>query len=55
MKVDFAVADKLQEEAKRQAHNWKTLTFTKKSKITDFWSKAIQKRKSKVTNESLKV
>ena len=32
MKADFAVADELQEEVKRQAHDWKTLTFTKNLK-----------------------
>ena len=53
MKTDFPAADELEEEVKRQANKWKTLLFTEKSKMTGFWSKAVQKKKLKVTNESL--
>ena len=53
MKTDFPAADELEEEVKRQANKWKTLSFTEKSKMTGFWSKAVQKEKLKVTNESL--
>ena len=41
MKVDFFTADKLAGEVKRQSNEWKTLPFTKKSKLSDCWSKAI--------------
>ena len=53
MKADFPAADELEEEVKRQANEWETLSFTKKSKMTDFFSKAVKKKKSNVTNESL--
>ena len=36
-----------------QANKWKTLSVTKKSKITDFRSKDVQKINSKVASESL--
>ena len=52
MKADFPVADELEKVMSRQANEWKTLSFTKKSEMTDFWIKAIQKIKSKVANES---
>ena len=51
MKADFPVANELEEEVRRQAKEWKTLSFTKKSKMNDFWSKAVQK--NNLTNESL--
>ena len=47
MQADFPATVELEEEVRREANDWKTLSFTKKSKITDFWSKAIQKKKSK--------
>ena len=40
MKADFPAADELE-------NVWETLSFTKKSKMTDFWSKAVQKKKIK--------
>ena len=43
MKADFLAANELEEVVKRQAKEWKTLSFTKKSKMTNFWSKAVQK------------
>ena len=46
MKVDFPATDELEEEVRRQANEWKTLSFTKKCKVTEFWLKAIQKKKS---------
>ena len=36
MKADFPVANELEEEVRRQANEWKTLSFTKKSKMNDF-------------------
>ena len=50
MKAYFPAADELEEVVRRQTNKWKTFkkkSFTKKSKMTDFWSKAIQKIKSK--------
>ena len=38
---------------RRDANKWKTLSLTKKSKMTNFWSKSVQKIKSKVANESV--
>ena len=55
MKVDFPAVDELEEEVKGQANKWETLSFTKKSKMTDFCSKAVQRKKSKLTNESLPI
>ena len=45
MKADFPAVDELEKVVRRQANEWKTLSFTKKSKITDFWSRAVQKIK----------
>ena len=53
IKSDFPEAHELEEVVRRHANEWKTLSFTKKSKVIDVWSKAVQKIKSKVTNESL--
>ena len=53
MKADFPAADELEEVIVRQANEWKTLSFTKATKMTSFWSKAVQKIKSKVANESI--
>ena len=54
MKADFPAADELEEVIVRQANEWKTLPFTKATKTTtSFWSKAVQKIKSKVANESI--
>ena len=53
MKVDFSVADELEEVVRRQANVRKPYHLQKKSKMTDFWSKAVQKIKSNVVNESL--
>ena len=39
MKAYFPAADELEEVVRRQANEWKTLSFTKKSKMTDFWLK----------------
>ena len=47
MKADFHAVDELEEVVRRQANEWKTLQFTQKSKMTNFWSKAVQKIKSK--------
>ena len=41
----FPAADELEKVVRRQANEWKTLSFTKKSKMTDFWSRAVQKIK----------
>ena len=53
MKADFFAADELEEVVRWQANGWKSLSLTKKSKMTDFLSKDVQKIKSKVANESL--
>ena len=45
IKADFLAADEPEEIVRRQANKWKTLSFTKRSKITDFWYKAVQKIK----------
>ena len=55
MKADFPVADEPKEEVRRQANKWKTLSFTKKYKMTDFWSKALQKKESKVEKDSFPI
>ena len=47
MKADFPAADELEEEMKSQANVWETLSFTKKSKMTDFLSKTVQRKKIK--------
>ena len=36
MKEGFPAADELEEKVRRQANKWKTLSFTKISKMTDF-------------------
>ena len=51
MKADFPADDELEGEVKRQANKWEILSFTKKSKMIDFGSKAVQNKKSKVTNK----
>ena len=54
MKMDFSTANELDAEVKRQSNEWKTLSFTKKTKLHHFWSKAITKKKSsKVINEAV--
>ena len=45
MKADVPAADEIEEVVRRQVNEWKTLSFTKKSEKTDFWSKAVQKTK----------
>ena len=45
IKAHFLAADEPEEIVRRQANKWKTLSFTKRSKITDFWYKAVQKIK----------
>ena len=39
MNADFPAADQLEQVVRRQANEWKTLSFTNKSKMTDFGSK----------------
>ena len=36
LKADFPAADDLEEVVRRQTSEWKTLSFTKRSKMTDF-------------------
>ena len=43
MKEDFPAADEIEEVVRRQSNKRKTLSCTKKSKMTYFWSKAVQK------------
>ena len=38
MKKDYPSSDKLLKEVDRKANEWKELSITKKSKMTDFWS-----------------
>ena len=45
IKADFLAADEQEEVVRRQANKWKTPSFTKRSKMTDFWYKAVQKIK----------
>ena len=54
MKADFIAADELEKVVRRQVNEWKTLSFTKKSKMIEFWSKTVQTIKSKVANEKIK-
>ena len=51
MKVDFPAANKLEEEVRSK--RMENLVIYKKSKINDYWSNLIQKKKSKMTNKSL--
>ena len=43
MKEDFPAADEIEEVVRRQSNKRKTLSCTKKFKMTYFWSKAVQK------------
>ena len=36
METNFPAVDKLEEEVRRQANEWETLSFTKKIKVTNF-------------------
>ena len=47
MKADFFAADELEEVVRWQANEWKTLSLTKKSKMTDFFIKTCTKNKIK--------
>ena len=38
MKKDYPSSDELRKEVDRKANEWKELSITKKSKMTDFWS-----------------
>ena len=46
MKADFSATDELEEEVRRQANESKILSFTKKSKMTQFSSEAVKKKRS---------
>ena len=51
MQADFRAADELDDVVTNER---KTFSFTSKSKVTDFWSEAVQKIKSKVANKNYK-
>ena len=53
MKVDFPAVDELEEEMERLANECENLLFTKKSKMTHFMSKYVQKKKPRMTSKSL--
>ena len=48
MKKDYSSSDKLRKEVDCKANEWKELSITKKSKMTEFWS-AVQKKSTNVT------
>ena len=48
MKKDYPASDEQRKEVIRKANEWKELSITKKSKMTDFWS-GLQKQSTNVT------
>ena len=48
MKKDYPSTDELRREVDRKANDWKELSITKKSKMTDFWS-GVRKKSTNVT------
>ena len=50
MKKDYPSSDELRKEVDGKANEWKELSSTKKSKMTDFWSGA----RKKSTNVTIK-
>ena len=48
MKKYYPSSDELRKEVDRKANEWKELSITKKSKITDFWS-GVRKKRTNVT------
>ena len=46
MKADFSATDELKEDVRRQANESKILSLTKKSKMTQFSSEAVKKKRS---------
>ena len=48
MKKDYPSSDELRKEVDRKANEWKELSITKKSKMTDFWS-GVRKKSTNVT------
>ena len=48
MKKDYPSFDELRKEVDRKANEWKELSITKKSKMTDFWS-GVRKKSTNVT------
>ena len=51
MKKDYPSSDELRKEVDRKANEWKELSITKKSKMTDFWSGV----RKKSTNVAIKL
>ena len=48
MEKDCPSSDELRKEVDRKANEWKELSITKKSKMTDFWS-GVRKKSTNVT------
>ena len=48
MKKNYPSSDELRKEVDRKANEWKELSITKKSKMTDFWS-GVRKKSTNVT------
>ena len=48
MKKDYPSFDELRKEVDRKANEWKELSITKKSKMTDFWP-GVRKKSTNVT------
>ena len=48
MKKDYPSSDQLRKEVDRKTNEWKELSITKKSKMTDLWS-GVRKKSTNVT------
>ena len=51
MKKDYPSFDELRKEVDHKSNEWKELSITKKSKMTDFWS-GVQERKCQCDNQT---
>ena len=51
MKKDYSSFDELRKEVDHKSNEWKELSITKKSKMTDFWS-GVQERKCQCDNQT---
>ena len=50
MKKYYPSSDEMRKEVDRKANEWKELSITKKSKMTDFWS-GVRKKSTNVTKK----
>ena len=50
MKKDYPSSDEQRKDVDRKANEWKELSITKKSKMTDFWS-GVRKKSINVTTK----